>query len=249
MTDDEIRSYMDFDRLLEMHKKTSVHHDFLHARYLVFLGIVAAVGIFSWIMFFDLNETVKQEQTAKTEKTKEQTSGKKEQSGIADSTANQLSQDVLKKGESTETQSTSKSSRQTSQRTEQAFVNDSVSQNITDAKHDSEKPAVNLVYVQAAPVNGYPDLYEYFHRELKYPQEAIKDSIRGEVIAVFTINTQGLPESIVIENSLGPLFDKEVVRLVTNMPPWKPATYNAKPMASKMSLPLTFQIKKIPSQK
>ncbi|HEY0653411.1 MAG TPA: energy transducer TonB, partial [Chryseosolibacter sp.] len=114
--------------------------------------------------------------------------------------------------------------------------------------NSNAKSGLNAVYVQASPVNGYPHLYAYFSRELKYPEEAKKDSIGGEVIAVFTISADGSPEKIVIEYSLGPAFDREVIRLITNMPPWSPATYNEKPVASKMSLPLTFQIKKITSQ-
>ncbi|MFZ6013363.1 MAG: energy transducer TonB [Bacteroidota bacterium] len=111
---------------------------------------------------------------------------------------------------------------------------------------EEESPAVTTpVYVQAEPMNGYPDLYQYFAQELRYPDAALKDSIEGEVIVVCTINRQGKPENIQIENSLGLIFDVEVKRVIENMPAWKPATYNGKPVPSKISLPLTFRITKL----
>lgn len=101
------------------------------------------------------------------------------------------------------------------------------------------------VYIQAVPMNGYPELYKYFNNELKYPEEAIKDSIAGVVTVIFTINANGKGESIQFENSLGKPFDQEVKRLMENMPAWNPASYNGKPVASKLSLPLTFELKKL----
>jgi TonB family protein len=100
-------------------------------------------------------------------------------------------------------------------------------------------------YFAAEPTDGFPLLYEYFNRELKYPQEAIKDSIQGVITVSFIINSQGQPKEFKIINSLGSPFDKEVVRLIENMPPWKPAMLNGKPIDSKISIPLTFQIKTV----
>jgi TonB family protein len=108
--------------------------------------------------------------------------------------------------------------------------------------------AVEAVYKQAEPVNGYPDLYGYFDRELTYPEEAMGDSIQGVVTIVFSINTSGKTENIQIENSLGKAFDQEVLRVVGMMPPWNAASYNGKPVKSKVSLPLTFQLKKLNTQ-
>jgi periplasmic protein TonB len=251
MTDDEIRAYMNFDRLLEMQKKASVHRNFFDTRYLLILLIGVGIGIFSWIKIVDTNDAPVQEPVAKAEKKNDQVLHNNTHIPIIDSTSKQTSSEVLTKDETPKSQNSIQKQKQHTAHTdvEQPVPNDTLENNIHEVQSDREKPTATLIYVQAAPVHGYPNLYEYFNRELKYPQDAMKDSIQGEVIAVFTINAHGLAEKILIENSLGPLFDREVVRLIANMPPWKPATYNNKPVASKMSLPLTFQIKKIPSQK
>ncbi len=98
------------------------------------------------------------------------------------------------------------------------------------------------VYVAAEPIEGYPYLYKYFNDQLAYPQEAAKDSIQGVVSVTFIIRPTGAVDHITITNSLGPLFDAEAMRVMQGMPLWKPAQLNGKPVPSKMSVPLTFRI-------
>jgi TonB family protein len=105
------------------------------------------------------------------------------------------------------------------------------------------------VYVQAEPVDGYPQLYAWFEKSLVYPKGAVKDSIQGEVTVVFSIDEKGKAQNVHIDNSLGKVFDDEVYRLMASMPLWKPATYNGHYVSGKISLPLTFEIKKLNSKK
>jgi protein TonB len=102
----------------------------------------------------------------------------------------------------------------------------------------------NDIYVQAEPVDGYQQLYEYFNRHLTYPPAAIKDSVEGVQTVSFQINVEGKPEMIQVKQSLGVPFEIEAARLIENMPAWKPATLNGKPVASQVSLPLTFQLRR-----
>ncbi|NOS94001.1 MAG: energy transducer TonB [Cyclobacteriaceae bacterium] len=101
------------------------------------------------------------------------------------------------------------------------------------------------VYQPAEPVEGYPHLYQYFNEKLKYPKEAAKDSIQGVVSVTFVVMPSGEIDRITITNSLGPLFDAEVTRVMKEMPIWKPAQLNHKPVSSKISIPLTFRIESL----
>lgn len=112
-------------------------------------------------------------------------------------------------------------------------------------KEPEEAFKLSTVYTQPVPAEGYPALYEYFFGHLNYPEEALADSVEGVVTVVFTINTAGRPEKITIEQSLGDAFDREAIRLIENMPDWNPATYNGNPVLSKISLPITFNVKKL----
>lgn len=112
------------------------------------------------------------------------------------------------------------------------------------AASDQEAPEPT-VYVAAEPVLGYPHLYEYFNRELRYPEPALRDSLEGILSLSFVINREGNPIQIRIENSPGPFFDEEAMRVILSMPDWKPATVNGRPVPVRISLPITFQIKKV----
>lgn len=114
-----------------------------------------------------------------------------------------------------------------------------------ESQPSREADAPDAIYVQAEPVDGYPDLYSYFARNLVYPRGALKDSVEGIVNVVFVVEANGSASNITVENSLGPLFDEEVLRLLKNMPAWKPATYNGRPVRSKVSLPIAFDLEKV----
>jgi TonB family protein len=107
---------------------------------------------------------------------------------------------------------------------------------------EEEVSSVQPQYIGAEPVEGFPALYAYFDRELKYPLQALSDSIQGVETVAFLIDKSGKPVKIEIQQSLGEVFDWEVIRLLQNMPPWKPATLNGEPVMSKQSVPFTFKI-------
>ncbi len=105
-----------------------------------------------------------------------------------------------------------------------------------------ESKPIESIYVQAEPVNGFAALYSFLNTNLQYPIESVKDSIQGVQTISFIINAQGKPEHIEFVESLGVPFEVEARRLIESMPLWKPATLNGKPVASKLVLPITFQI-------
>lgn len=124
------------------------------------------------------------------------------------------------------------------------------------AKKNDPKPAsshisstkVEDVYVQAEPVQGYALLYAYFNDHLVYPPSAVKDSVQGVETISFVVNAEGKAEKVEVKQSLGEAFDKEARRLVAGMPAWKPATLNGRPVPSSIALPITFQIQRIKSK-
>jgi len=112
---------------------------------------------------------------------------------------------------------------------------------VSEEKSNKQSLNVDQIYLPAEPLDGYSALYNYFNTNLVYPPEAIKDSVQGTLVINFTINRAGEAEDIQITQSLGALFEKEAHRLIENMPVWKPASLNGKPVSSKVSLPLHFQ--------
>ena len=124
----------------------------------------------------------------------------------------------------------------------------SPSPSITKAKEsvipENSTEEATYSYVEAVPVEGLTYLYAYFQENLTYPDELRKDSIEGVVLVSFLIAKDSSVSNIQIVQSLGEQFDKEAIRVVSGMPKWIPATVNSTPVNSKLSIPLTFNIKK-----
>ena len=116
---------------------------------------------------------------------------------------------------------------------------------VPKTENAAKNSALDSTYQEAEPVDGFPALYEYFNKELKYPDAAVKDSIQGVLTISFIITKDGKPDQLKTINSLGAAFDQEAFRLIEKMPSWKPARMNGNPVASKISLPLTFHLKKV----
>jgi TonB family protein len=232
VSDGEIQSFMNFDAVIAKYADASSVQKNRHltrAVGLIAAGLIILFGSLYWILS-DENpvqpaEDVGREHQATNVVTKDTTMPQE-----MSFRATTPSKTIQKTNEKTVTQNKKRS-------TEKVVVDTLQSAGANNA--------TSAVYVQAEPKDGYPALYKYFAEQLKYPEEARDDSTHGVVIVVFTINEVGEPEKISIEQSLGPAFDRETLQTIKNMPPWKPATYNHEPVNSKISLPLTFQIKKI----
>lgn len=237
VTDEEIQSYMDFNVLLTKNRLASVQRKQRTIIKSIVLGLSLAVFI-TGIWFF--NMPTRMDDTVSVEPLKKIISPvlPEDTNGRADTVMNK-SASATADGNKEKEQAVRRANSRSADRKESKE-----SRAGEQMKVQQSQP----VYAQAEPSEGYPALYEYFNRELTYPKEGIADSVQGVVTVVFTVNTRGKPEKISIDQSLGYSFDKEVIRVIENMPLWKPATYNGKPIGSRISLPLTFQMKKIKTQ-
>lgn len=92
---------------------------------------------------------------------------------------------------------------------------------------------------------GFEALYEYIKAEMKYPAEALRDSAQGRVHIQFKITKEGKAEDAQVVRRRHPALDAEALRIVKNMPKWKPAIQNGKPVGVEYILPIQF---KLPSE-
>lgn len=220
ISDQEIQSMMDFNKVLDVHRSTRKKSRLLWTTGVVGGGIV--VGLILWqVMMTPPSETpmaVEQPQPPVVE----------DSTSVPD-----------KKIDAIEELETKPNEPNVPKKDELQPV----------VKQEPAQPVeTTQAYTEAEPVNGYPDLYAYFHQELKYPVEALKDSVEGIVSVSFVINKDGKPEQVKILNSLGKAFDDEALRVIGAMPQWKAASLNGKPVPARISMPLTFQVDKIQKQ-
>jgi TonB family protein len=91
---------------------------------------------------------------------------------------------------------------------------------------------------------GFNNMMNYIGENLLYPQWERSNGIDGMVIASFIVRTDGTLHDLKIEKSVpgAKHFDKEVLRLISSMPAWKPGLENGRPTDVKYSLPIRFKI-------
>ena len=83
-------------------------------------------------------------------------------------------------------------------------------------------------------------VYEY----IKYPDSAIRNGIRGTVVAEFVVDEKGKVKDVKIVESLDEEIDAQVVKVIGASPKWKPAMVADKPVSVKISVPVEFKLAK-----
>lgn len=123
-------------------------------------------------------------------------------------------------------------------------------QEITDIPADvpeeivEEKEPEPFYKVEEMPMfpGGDEALLKYVYDNVVYPQIAIENNIQGRVTVKFCVTSTGGVNQISILKGVDPEIDKEVVRVVSSVPPFKPGKQGGKPVPVWYVLPVTFKL-------
>ncbi len=98
--------------------------------------------------------------------------------------------------------------------------------------------------MRVAPVfpGGTKQLFAYLKSKMKYPAGAMADGIEGKVHIGFVIDQSGNITTITIEKSIRDDLDMEAVRIIGQMPPWRPALIQGEPAKAKVIVPIDFSL-------
>ncbi|WP_343530581.1 TonB family protein [Pedobacter sp.] len=91
---------------------------------------------------------------------------------------------------------------------------------------------------------GINDFYKFLGDNIKYPEEAAKQDIEGNVFVSFIVEKDGSLNDIKIDKGLGYGTDEEAVRILKLSPKWNPGTQNGKAVRVKYNLPIKFSLSK-----
>ena len=69
-----------------------------------------------------------------------------------------------------------------------------------------------------------------------------KNGITGTVFVSYLVNKAGKVEGVKVEKSADPLLDAEAVRVIGEMPDWKPGTQHGKAVDVRMTVPVKFNL-------
>lgn len=89
---------------------------------------------------------------------------------------------------------------------------------------------------------GMQGLFEYMQNNVNYPKEAKNQKIEGRVIVSFIVEKDGSISEVHPLTAVHPLLDKEAMRLVNEMPRWKPGTEKGKAVRVSFALPVSFKL-------
>ncbi len=102
------------------------------------------------------------------------------------------------------------------------------------------KPQVYQL-VEQMPVPGF-SINDYLSANMNYPVNARKRGVAGRVAIQFVINTDGTISDALVSKGIDKDLDEEALRVIKNMPPWKPGKQNGVPVRVMYTQPITFKL-------
>lgn len=115
--------------------------------------------------------------------------------------------------------------------------------NITNIMYSGESEVPVLVAEVMPKFGNSENTFSlYLATHIKYPEMALLQGIEGTVIVSFIVNTKGELKNIQVLKSIGGDCEKEALRVVNQMPKWKPGSQNGKPVSINMTIPIKFKI-------
>ncbi len=104
------------------------------------------------------------------------------------------------------------------------------------------EPAMAKTVVEEMPVfpGGDQALMTYLKNNTRYPPEAMKKKVEGRVYVNFIISPKGKVLFPYIVRGIGSGCDEEAIRLIKNMPTWKPGKQNGKAVLVRYNLAVRF---------
>ena len=105
-----------------------------------------------------------------------------------------------------------------------------------------EQEIFQIVEEMPAYPGGDQKLMEYVAKNIKYPQIARETGIQGRVFVGFVVEPDGSVSNVKVLRGIGGGCDEEAMRVVKNMPKWKPGKQRGKAVRVSYMLPVNFKL-------
>ena len=107
---------------------------------------------------------------------------------------------------------------------------------------DAKENAFDVVEEMPEFPGGPKALMDYLMENVKYPKTAFDADIQGRVIAQFVVDKEGTVKDAHVVKSVDPALDAEALRVINNMPKWRPGRQNGKVVNVKYTIPVNFNL-------
>ena len=113
---------------------------------------------------------------------------------------------------------------------------------MTEEEEEEEAEVFFIVENMPEFPGGDLALRKHIAENVKYPEIAKENGLSGKVFVQFVINQKGEVENVKIARGVDPALDKEAIRVVQNLPKWKPGSQRGKPVRVSYTVPINFQL-------
>ena len=126
----------------------------------------------------------------------------------------------------------------------EAQVDETYRVNVIDDGEPEKDEQQIFVIVEDMPEfpGGELALLKWIAKSVKYPTLAQENGVAGRVHLNFVINETGGIDNIIVTRGVDPYLDREAVRVIKQMPKWKPGKQRGKAVKVSFSLPINFQL-------
>ena len=109
-------------------------------------------------------------------------------------------------------------------------------------QEEDEDKIFMVVEQQAEFEGGLQALGKFISKNLRYPASARRMGTEGQVFVSFVIDKEGKISDVQVVKGISADCDKEAIRVVSMMPPWKPGKQNGRAVKSRFVLPIRFKL-------
>jgi len=101
-----------------------------------------------------------------------------------------------------------------------------------------------FVVVEDQPLfpGGNAAMMKFLSDNIKYPVIAQENNIQGRVICNFVVERDGSITDVQVVRGVDPSLDREAVRVIQQMPRWKPGKQRGQAVRVRFTLPVVFRL-------
>ena len=107
---------------------------------------------------------------------------------------------------------------------------------------EDENKIFTVVEQQPEFQGGYEAMMNFIQKNMRYPASARRMGVDGTVYVSFVVSKDGSISEVKTIRGISADCDKEAMRVVSMMPPWRPGKQNGKPVFVRFVLPIKFKL-------
>ena len=107
---------------------------------------------------------------------------------------------------------------------------------------EDENKIFTVVEQQPEFQGGYEAMMNFIQKNMRYPASARRMGVDGTVYVSFVVSKDGTISEVKTIRGISADCDKEAMRVVSMMPPWRPGKQNGKPVFVRFVLPIKFKL-------